>query len=354
LDPLALLPASDFVADINVRRIFTEVMPRLFAKSPSKSAQMKAGLDQLKAATGIDIRMIDRIVIGGVRPDRAGAPYNPSESLTAGEGVMILQGRFDAGSLLALGKVAAGNKLVKQQHAGQSYYTLKINDALAKNSLVIGQTNEAALAAIDSRTIAFGTPSAIRHCLEANQSASLANEDLIRFIRTQQGAVLSMALSLKSSARFASTASQPSGKTARRGLDSFDLVDKTSDRNLAVTQGGFDEMTRVMESIEKLYICVGSYPENFDALLVARTRTAAQAQGLSDLLDSFKEMYSQASVQQPGGKSPFSDLRMSIEGNEVRVRIEMKPNDLAALFAEGQSPRGKAAASPSRANRRGR
>lgn len=351
LDPLELLPASDFIADINVRRAFTEVIPRLLAKSPSKSAQMKAGLDQLEAVTGIDMRVIDRVVMGGVKPDLASASYNSPRSLTASEGIIILQGRFNARSLLALGKVAAGNKLVKQEHAGKSYYTFKINEALAKNSAAIRQTDEAALAVIDSRTIAFGTQAAIRHCLEAGKSASVANVESIKFIRAQHDAIISVALNLKSSAGFASNANQPSGKTARRGLDSFDLVDKTTDRNSSATPGGFDQMSRVMESIEKVYFSVGVSPANFDALLVARARTAPQAQELNDLLSSFKEMFANAIVKQPGNRSPFSDLQMSIEDNEVRVRVEINPDDMAALFAERQSPRGKAAASPARANR---
>jgi hypothetical protein len=58
---MASLPESDAVAQIRVRRLLNDVMPRLLAGNPAKLAQANADIDQFKTRTGVDPRAFDQI-----------------------------------------------------------------------------------------------------------------------------------------------------------------------------------------------------------------------------------------------------------------------------------------------------
>src|ERR687883_443387 len=63
-DPLNALPTSDVVAFIDVRRIMTEIVPRLLAKDPATLAKMTSAINELNTKTGINLLGIDRVAGG--------------------------------------------------------------------------------------------------------------------------------------------------------------------------------------------------------------------------------------------------------------------------------------------------
>src|SRR5215213_990334 len=63
-DPLAALPASDAVMFADVRRILTEIIPRLLASNPAALAQMASALNEANTKTGVNLLSIDRVAVG--------------------------------------------------------------------------------------------------------------------------------------------------------------------------------------------------------------------------------------------------------------------------------------------------
>src|ERR1700730_6316529 len=63
-DVLSFLPASDAVVVIDVHRLMTEALPRIFAGDPAKLAQANAEVEKFKVHTGIDPRTFDRVALG--------------------------------------------------------------------------------------------------------------------------------------------------------------------------------------------------------------------------------------------------------------------------------------------------
>ncbi len=63
-DVLSFLPASDAVAVIDVHRLLTEALPRIFAGDPAKLSLANTEIDKFKIRTGIDPRAFDRVAFG--------------------------------------------------------------------------------------------------------------------------------------------------------------------------------------------------------------------------------------------------------------------------------------------------
>src|SRR5687767_12335957 len=63
-DPLGALPASDIVAYVNLRRIMTEIVPRLLANEPATLVKMTQALEEVQKKTGVSILSVDRIASG--------------------------------------------------------------------------------------------------------------------------------------------------------------------------------------------------------------------------------------------------------------------------------------------------
>ncbi|MDQ3820262.1 MAG: hypothetical protein M3362_21630, partial [Acidobacteriota bacterium] len=61
---LSLLPTSDVVVSINLRRLLNEALPRFFADNPAKLADFNAQIDNLKKQTGIDVRSFEDVAVG--------------------------------------------------------------------------------------------------------------------------------------------------------------------------------------------------------------------------------------------------------------------------------------------------
>ena len=102
-DLVALLPASDMVAVMDMRRLTTEALPQLFASKPGMLAEMNGHFDAFKAKTGIDARQFERFAVG-VKYNRAVAgkiDFAP---------VAVTRGNFNAPGLLGAAKIALSGK----------------------------------------------------------------------------------------------------------------------------------------------------------------------------------------------------------------------------------------------------
>ena len=58
------LPASDAVLTVDLRRLFTEVVPRALASDSARLAQFNADAEQFRARTGIDARSFETLAVG--------------------------------------------------------------------------------------------------------------------------------------------------------------------------------------------------------------------------------------------------------------------------------------------------
>src|ERR1044072_4971350 len=100
---LSTLPDSQAVLYVNAQRIIHDVLPRLMP--PAEYAKMLAEAQKV----GCDARGIDYAAVGARFADPAPANYLP-------DFVVVIHGNFNADTLLALGRVAAGAQNMTPRH----------------------------------------------------------------------------------------------------------------------------------------------------------------------------------------------------------------------------------------------
>ena len=63
-DPVRLLPASDVLFTIDIKRLITETLPRVMANDPAKLAKVNGEIDNFKRRYGLDPRSFERVAVG--------------------------------------------------------------------------------------------------------------------------------------------------------------------------------------------------------------------------------------------------------------------------------------------------
>src|SRR5204863_7430533 len=96
---LTQLPESDAVAQVKLRQLLSEAMPRILAGNPTRLAEVNASIASFKTRTGLDPRMFEQVAIG--------ARFSfPSEGVTKVQTVVLANGEFSPAAMIAAGRVA--------------------------------------------------------------------------------------------------------------------------------------------------------------------------------------------------------------------------------------------------------
>src|SRR5215203_6223031 len=170
---LAGLPDSQAVLYVNAHRIIHDVLPRVM--TPADYAKMLSEARKV----GFDARGIDYVAVGARLADPAPANYLP-------EFVVVIHGNFNADSLLALGRIAAGAQNITPRTETYGSKTLEIIDleSLNKNWEGVGSGSgegegqgeakpkpmpypEIAVMALDANTLVAGVPSYVKAVVDA-------------------------------------------------------------------------------------------------------------------------------------------------------------------------------------------
>ncbi|HEY0174669.1 MAG TPA: hypothetical protein VGB98_26870 [Pyrinomonadaceae bacterium] len=164
---LAPLPDSQAVFYVNARRIINEVMPRLMP--PAEYQKMLAEAQKF----GFDVRGIEYVAVGARLADPA-----PANSLP--EFVVVMRGNFNADTLLALGRIAAGSNNVQTRSEAYGSKTIEVIDMASFDSKPQPPADgeapakpkpptypEIAVMALDSNTLVAGVPSYVKAVVDA-------------------------------------------------------------------------------------------------------------------------------------------------------------------------------------------
>ena len=173
---LSGLPDSQAVLYFNAHRIVHDVLPRVMP--PAEYAKM---LSEARKA-GFDARGIDYVAVGARLADPPPANNLP-------EFVVVIRGNFNADSLLALGRVAAGAQNITPRSETYGSKTLEIIDLESLNKKPAGTGGgtgsgtgegdgtppkptpmpypEIAVMALDANTLVAGVPSYVRALVDA-------------------------------------------------------------------------------------------------------------------------------------------------------------------------------------------
>ncbi|MEJ7617912.1 MAG: hypothetical protein WKF30_13340 [Pyrinomonadaceae bacterium] len=154
-----MIPGADAVMFADLKRLFSDVIPRVLADSPARLAEVNADIDQFKAKTGVDPRAFERVTVS-VRFAQT------ATNATRAETVVVANGSFNAGALVAAGRLAAKGKYQEQQLNGKTIYIFSLNEQIKMFGLFKMNVSDVAVAALDSGTLAVGSPETVRAVIE--------------------------------------------------------------------------------------------------------------------------------------------------------------------------------------------
>lgn len=300
--PLDLLPPSDLVAFVHVKRLITEAAPKVFADDPAKLAEFNAEIDGFKTKTGIDARTFDSIAVGM-------RYQNPTPGVTTADTVVIAQGTFNSGALVAAGRLASKGKYQEQKYQNSTIYIFNVNDQVNIPGLMNMRVKELAVTTLDTNTLVFGELTAVRATLDARggrTNTGNANSDLVQLALRSPNALMGFSANVPPS------------------------LSKSIDINN-------DEISRLLGSIRQAYGSVGATANGFDLLAIARTEKADDAQSLSDTLSALKQFGGVVAGQLPAEQSKLAQnaldsMKISASGNETSISFELQQADISTLM----------------------
>jgi hypothetical protein len=308
------LPESDAIAYFNMRRILSDVLPRVL---PEKQlAEMKAGIDKLKQSVGVDLYNIDNAVL----TMRVGKSASGS---MAPEFLFIVRGSFNADALLSLMRIALKGKYQEEKYGSKTLTTLnmgemfKSSDGKDNNPLPV-KVSEVTVTALDGGTIAVGSLSYLKAGIDAQSGQGGIKPELTALATRDPNSLFSIAAII------------PPGLL--NGL-------------LPKEMSGNEEMNKLISGIDQVYLSVGMESTDLTLLLTIRTGSEEHARTLTGL--------AQMGLQSLGGgtkdknlKGLMDALQITAQGNEAQLRARIPQTVAAELVNSKPQP---AASTPAKA-----
>ena len=182
-DAVALLPASDAVAVVDVARLVSELLPQLRVIAPDQAAKFEREISEFMGETGIDPYKIRSAVIG--------LKMSESNSVSA-----IIEGiSFDPNRLLATIKAKENKQEVKLvDYKGKQVFVMTSTQAEKA-----GVNEDLAFTQLDSERVALGTLSGVKSVLDGGNGA--ANATLTSLLGQTNNGLLRFAANIPENAR---------------------------------------------------------------------------------------------------------------------------------------------------------
>ncbi len=296
---LSALPPSDAVALVNVNRVLDEALPKLLAENPSKLAEVTDELDKFKTTTGLDPRSFDQIALG--------MRYSyPSAGKTKISTVALARGTFNAGAIVAAGRLAANGKYSEQKYQGKTIYLFTLGRQLRLLGVWDMRVRDLAVTSLDSNTLALGNLESVRGVIDAARTRKHANPELIALASRDPNAI----------AGFGGNVSQA-------------LL-----QNLSVTNDG---LARELTAVRQLYGSLGMTPTDLELTMAARTVDIYSAKNLGDTVEGLKQFGALfigrlSPAKGSLARTALNNLKITTQGNELQIRTAVGQSQIAPLI----------------------
>jgi hypothetical protein len=297
-----LLPASDGVMLVEMRRLLTEAMPRALASDVERVAQVTADIEQFRTRTGIDARNVERVAVGA-------RFTTPAPDVTKIDDVVaVADGTFDISTIAATARQSAKAGYRAENYGGKTIYIFNLNERLKFFGVMPSiMVREVALTMLDADTLAVGDPVGVRATIDAFAGRGRVSAELVALARQQPGALIGF------------SANVPRALLAK--ADGF----------------GSDELTQSINSIRQVYGSVAATAGGFDVLTTMRAATAADARRLGETVKALKPLGMLYASQRSGDKGEFlqkaiESLQVTAQGTDVQLKLAFTQADIATML----------------------
>ncbi|HZN00832.1 MAG TPA: hypothetical protein VFB70_15620, partial [Pyrinomonadaceae bacterium] len=248
---MASLPESDAVAQIKLKQLLNEAMPRILANSPGRLSEVNASIESFKNRTGLDARMFQQIALG-IRFTF------PSEGTTKLETVALANGAFSSAAMVAAGRVASNGKYREEKYRDKTIYVFTLDETIRVLGVFDFKITELAAAPLDDNTLALGNLAAVRGVLDAARSRKRANPELITLASRDPNAIIGFGANM-----------------------SEQLVGNLDIGNAPIAAD--------LKTLRQVYGSVGTTERDLQLFLGARAVNATAAKSLGDTLEGLKQ-----------------------------------------------------------------
>ena len=296
---LSSLPPSDAVALVNVNRVLDEALPKLLAENPAKLADITTELAKFKTQTGLDPRSFDQLALS------LNYKY-PREGITKISTAALARGTFNAGAIVAAGRLAANGKYVEQKYQGKTIYLFSLDRQIRLFGLWDMKVRDLAVAALDGNTLALGDLDAVRGVIEANRTRKHANPELIALASRDPNAILGFG-----------------GNVSPKLLENLSLSN--------------DSVARELTAVRQVYGTLGMTSTDLELMLAARTVDTYSAKNLGDTVEGLKQFGALfinrlSPVKGILARTALDNLKITTVGNELQIRTAVAQSQVSPLM----------------------
>ncbi len=296
---LSSLPPSDAVALVNVNRVLDEAVPKLLSENPAKLAEVTAELQKFKTQTGLDPRSFDQVALG--------LSYSyPRAGVTKISTVALARGTFNAGAMVAAGRLAANGKYVEQKYQGKTIYVFSLERQIRIFGLWDVKVGDLAVATLDGHTLALGDPNGVRGVIDANRLNKHPNAELIALASRDPNAILGFG-----------------------GNISPALMENLSLSN--------DTIARELTAVRQVYGTLGMTNTDLELMMAARTVDVDSAKNLGDTVEGLKQFGALfinrlSAARGTLARTALNNLKITTQGNELQIRTAVAQSQVAPLM----------------------
>jgi hypothetical protein len=296
---LNALPESDAVAQVKVKQLLSEAMPRILVNNPAKLAEVNASIDNFRDRTGLDPRMFQEVALG-IR-------YTyPSEGVTKLQTVALANGTFSAAAMVAAGRVASNGKYREEKYHDKTIYIFTLEENVKLLGVFDFRIGELAAAPLDTNILALGDPTAVRGAIDASRLRKRVNTELIALASRDPNAIIG----------FGSNMSEQ-------------LVGNLDIGNAPIAAD--------LRNLRQVYGSVATTASDLQLFLGARAVNAEAAKNLGDTLEGLKQFGAFFVGRLSGAKgvlakSALSNLKIVTDANELQIRTSVAQAEVGPLF----------------------
>lgn len=296
---MASLPESDAVAQVKVRQLLSEAMPRILANNSARLAEANASIEMFKTRTGLDPRMFETVALG-VR-------FNfPSPGVTRAQTVALANGAFSPAAMVAAGRVASNGGYREEKYQGKTIYIFKLDENIRMLGVFDFRIAELAAAPLDTNVLALGDPAAVRAAIDAGRSKKRANAELIALASRDPNAVIGFG-----------------SNVTEQLIGNLDI--------------GNAPIAADLSKLRQVYGSVGTNEVDVQVFLAARAVNAEAAKNLGDTLEGLKQFGALLVGRLSGAKgvlakSALANLQIVTQANELQIRTAVPQADIGPLM----------------------
>ena len=296
---MSSLPDSDAVAQVKVKQLLNEAMPRMLANNPVKLSEINASIDKFKDRTGLDPRMFQHLALG-VR-----FTY-PSEGVTKARTVALANGSFSAAAMMAAGRVASNGKYREEKYRDKTIYIFTLDENIKLLGIFDVTIGELAAAPLDANTLALGDPDGVRAAIDVPRNRKNANAELIALANHDPNAIIGFGANM-----------------SEQLIENLDI--------------GNAPIATDLKSLRQVYGSVGTTATDLQLFLAARAVNATAAKSLGDTLEGLK-LFGAAMVGRLSGakgvlaKSALSNMKIVADANELQIRTSVAQAEVGPLL----------------------